>query len=197
MGYLGGLIRISRIEKGLSMKELGNKIGVSAASISRYELGQREISNEIMQAISNVLEIPSESITKASYMDWQNKINKIGRTIVDPDDAEILEHVAPKLSKLDSLTKEEEALKTLLNLKGYDFIKTNGNYFFTFKSGGAEISANDLQELLNCAQNGLALAAKSLELRLMHEAFNHSDNIQISSPTPDKTPPEGNDPTQD
>lgn len=195
MGYLGGLIRISRMEKGLSMKELGNKIGVSAAAISRYELGQREISVDVMQAIADALEIPRESVAKASYMDWQGKINKVGRAQIDPDDDEFLKHSVSKLSKLDSLTKEEEALKTLLNLEGYDFVKTNGNYFFTFKSGGAEISSEDLQELLDCAQNGLTLAAKSLELRLLQEAFNNSGSSQ-TSPTADATPPEGKDPAQ-
>lgn len=196
MGYLGELIRTSRMEKGLSMKELGNKIGVSAAAISRYELGQREISAEIIQAISDVLEIPRESVAEASYMDWQDKINKVGRAQIDSDDAEFLKHSIWKLSKLDSLTKEEDALKTLLNLEGYDFIKTNGKYFFTFKSGGAEISSKDLQELLNCAQNGLTLAAKSLELRLLQEAFNNSGSFQ-TFPTANATPPDGKEPSQE
>ena len=101
--------------------------------------------------------------------------------------------VAPALTPL---TDEEVALKTLLNSLGYDIIKTRGKYFFNYEHGGSEISTDDLNELLNCAQNGLKVAAKTLELKLMHKVFtsiSHTETAPQSPPSPqvstDTTPP--------
>ena len=54
---LGECIRQRRKYLGYSMAELGRKAGVSAAAISRYELGQREISVEMGKKIAKELNI--------------------------------------------------------------------------------------------------------------------------------------------
>lgn len=70
----------------------------------------------------------------------------------------------------DSLTCEESALKTILNLSGYDFGKTEqGDYFFIHDKGGSVISENDFFDLLLGAKNGVQAAAKELESRLRQE----------------------------
>ena len=101
-----------------------------------------------------------------------------------------LSHVARAigvdLSKLDPLTDEESALKILLNSMGYDIIKTRGSCFFTHKYGGSEISGDDLAELLNCTQNGLKVAAKALELKLLQESFNRREEASSKG---GETPP--------
>ena len=96
----------------------------------------------------------------------------------------------------DSLSGEEIALKTLLNSLGYNIIKTSGEYFFTYESGGSRICESDLNELLNCAKNGLKVAAKTLELKLMHKvlaSIGRTETTPQSSPAPqgdtDTTPP--------
>ena len=53
----GELIRKNRKAQGLSMAELGNRIGVTAAAISRYELGQRELTIDTLQAIASALNL--------------------------------------------------------------------------------------------------------------------------------------------
>ena len=48
-------IRFFRERKGMTMKELGEKVGVTEGAISNYELGKREPSFEKLLQISEVL----------------------------------------------------------------------------------------------------------------------------------------------
>lgn len=54
---IGEMIREKRKNSGLTMAELGKRIGVTAAAISRYELGQRELTLDTIQAIADALGI--------------------------------------------------------------------------------------------------------------------------------------------
>lgn len=54
------LIKSRRIELGLTMKELGDAIGVSEATVSRYESGQiANMKRSTIIALSKVLNIPT------------------------------------------------------------------------------------------------------------------------------------------
>ena len=52
-----GHLKAIRIEKGLTIIELGKRVGVSGASISRYENGKRKLSVEMAKKIAKVLEV--------------------------------------------------------------------------------------------------------------------------------------------
>lgn len=54
---IGEIIRARRKACGISMAELGRRIGVTAAAISRYELGQRELTLDTIQAIADALNV--------------------------------------------------------------------------------------------------------------------------------------------
>lgn len=58
----GALIREYRKKKGLTQGELGKKIGVTASAIMRYELGQRGINLETVQAIAAALDVDPYSL---------------------------------------------------------------------------------------------------------------------------------------
>lgn len=102
------LIKTKREEKGLTMKELAERIGVSEGTISRWESGH--ISNmrrDKIQALSDVLGIPLKTI-----MGWdeplQNRIPVLGRVAAGiPIDAisEIIdyEEVDDRLAKIGDL----------------------------------------------------------------------------------------------
>lgn len=68
MGYnenltnIGARIRAQRILQGLTLNELAEKIGVTAAALSRYELGQRKLSIEMIFRISDVLNVSASEI---------------------------------------------------------------------------------------------------------------------------------------
>lgn len=54
---IGEMIRAKRKACGISMAELGRRIGVTAAAISRYELGQRELTLDTIQTIADALNV--------------------------------------------------------------------------------------------------------------------------------------------
>lgn len=55
---IGNRIKEKRIEKGLTLKELGDKIGVASSTILRYENGEiNTIKLPIIESIAKVLEV--------------------------------------------------------------------------------------------------------------------------------------------
>ena len=195
----GQLIREARKKAGLTQKELAQKLGISYVGVSQWENNLRNPKHETLQRIAKALDVHILSL-----IDWDS--------IPEPDPGEEDEYIAeedrdfikairPHLAPLDPLTDEESALKTLLNSMGYDIMKTRGSYFFTYENGGSIISKDDLNELLNCAQNGLKIAAKTLELKLMQETFGPRYPEEIVIPPPSEAPQttldstEGKDPT--
>lgn len=55
---VGERIREKRRALGISMAELGKILGISAAAVSRYELGQRQIKLEMLKKIAIALNVP-------------------------------------------------------------------------------------------------------------------------------------------
>lgn len=54
---VGQSIQRARIAKGLTQKELGEKIGVGTPTISRYETGNQNLTVETIQKIADALGI--------------------------------------------------------------------------------------------------------------------------------------------
>ncbi len=189
----GQLIRAARKKTGITQTELAQKLNIPFQSVSQWE---RDLRNPKYETIKRIAAALNVEWTELVPEDMQ------GQTVIDhikgklegvkfvPDDEEMLKILLPRMSELEPLTNEEAALKTLLNSMGYDIMKTRGKYFFTYKSGGSEISKDDLNELINCAQNGLKVAAKALELKLLQEAFATSQSRQQA---PQPTPPTSED----
>lgn len=203
-----------RLERGLTQKQVADSCGMADSAIRKYESGKVTPKYEMLQRIAAALGVewtelvPGEQQGQTVIDHMKGKIAEItgAEVNIDSDDEEILKVLLPQMSELDPLTDEEAALKTFLNSMGYDIMKTRGSYFFTYESGGSKISSNDLSELLRCTQNGLKIAAKTLELKLMQAAlapFSRAETAPQSTqvpkegkdttPPPDapKTPPEG------
>lgn len=185
----GQLIRAARKNAGMTQAELAQKLGISYVGISQWENDLRNPKYETIQRLAAALGVewtelvPEEQQGQQVIDHIRGKLAKIGlEANIAPDDEEILKDLLPHMSELEPLTDEETALKTLLNPMGYDILKTRGNYFFTYESGGSEISKDDVIELLNCAQNGLKVAAKTLELKLIQKVLvsfqRHQDTPQ-------------------
>ncbi|GAB3726647.1 helix-turn-helix domain-containing protein [Spirosoma lituiforme] len=51
----GNLIRQARIEKGLTQKELGEKIGVGEPTVNKYEGGKQNLTVETLKRIADAL----------------------------------------------------------------------------------------------------------------------------------------------
>ena len=50
-------IRDARLAKGLTMKELGKRVGCTEAAISNYELGKRQANYELMLKMAEALDV--------------------------------------------------------------------------------------------------------------------------------------------
>lgn len=62
---VGVRIRQLRWKKGMKLEELGEKVGLTAATMSRYELGQRRISVELAARIAEALGVPMQALLPA------------------------------------------------------------------------------------------------------------------------------------
>lgn len=182
---IGEQIKAARKKVGITQAELANRLGISYVGVSQWENGLRKPKYETKKRIANALGLPY-------YEVFTDVDDDLVRAAIEES---ALEH-ADFIIELDSLSNEEAALKVLLNSLGYDIMKTGDGYFFMYESGGSQISQDDLKELLNCAQHGLKVAAKALELKLLQEAFGSKYRAEPAPPPPpqssegtDTTPP--------
>ncbi len=150
------LIKKRRLDLGLTMEELGKKIGVSKATIQRYESGEiKNVRRDKIAKLANALDT-----TPAYLMGWED-------TIAD-EDKEIVNYflsLGDKLSDgVEDMTQEELAVKCLLNTCGYDIIKSHGQYHFFGKySQIYPIEKEDVDNLVNKAIEVLDLVATKLD----------------------------------
>lgn len=63
---IGKVIRKRRQELNMSLEQLGEAIGVTAATISRYELGQRSLTWEMFEKIISVLDMQMDETIERS-----------------------------------------------------------------------------------------------------------------------------------
>lgn len=81
---MGETLRSLRIKEGLTMKELGLKVGVTEQAISQYELNKREPSDEILFKILETLNFNFEPyIKRTAEIDpiWKNSLEYIERLL--------------------------------------------------------------------------------------------------------------------
>ena len=55
-------MKLARIKKDLSQKELGNMLGVSSATINRIELGKQNVTLSRLKDIAKVLDVDMKEI---------------------------------------------------------------------------------------------------------------------------------------
>lgn len=64
---IGDRIKKARKNAGLTQKELGERLGVSAAMVSQYETGSRTPRIDTMKRISTALNVPIQDLLNANY----------------------------------------------------------------------------------------------------------------------------------
>lgn len=150
------LIKKRRLDLGLTMEELGKKIGVSKATIQRYESGEiKNVRRDKIAKLANALDT-----TPAYLMGWED--------VTADEDKEIVNYflsLGDKLSDgVEDMAQEELAVKCLLNTCGYDIIKSHGQYHFFGKySQIYPIEKEDVDNLVNKAIEVLDLVATKLD----------------------------------
>lgn len=150
------LVKKRRLELNLTMEELGNRVGVSKATIQRYESGEiQNVKRDKIAKLAKALEV-----SPAYLMDWEDNIVEEDKEIV----SQALS-LGDKLSDgVEDMTNEELAVKCLLNACGYDLIKSHGNYHLFGKlSQISAIEKEDVDNLVNKAVEVLDLVATKLD----------------------------------
>ena len=64
---IGENIRRIRKERGMTLKQLGNEVGVSEAYIRAYETGRRNPKQKSLEALADALHVNVEAITGADF----------------------------------------------------------------------------------------------------------------------------------
>lgn len=83
------VIRKRRIELGMTMKELADKIGVSEGAVSRWESGDIvNIRRDKIEKLSKVLDVPP-----AVLMGWDNPSEKGDGYYLNPETAQIAQRI--------------------------------------------------------------------------------------------------------
>lgn len=81
MTLFGHILRQERKEKGLSQKELGQRLGVSQAMIAQYENGKRTPKVGTITKIANALEIPASELLECyDILSKSDSLRKIDGT---------------------------------------------------------------------------------------------------------------------
>lgn len=106
---IGEKILMLREEKDMKQKELAELVGVTEATLSRYENGKREPKGEIVSRIAKALNVSTDYL-----LDSDNNLNKESETS------------SLELSKKEMLDIEKEAKKMISNIKNAKVVEFCG-----------------------------------------------------------------------
>lgn len=59
-------IRLMRIQKGLSLEEVAQQVGISAGYLSQIESGKRQVSAEVSYQLAKLFHVKLESLFEAT-----------------------------------------------------------------------------------------------------------------------------------
>jgi transcriptional regulator with XRE-family HTH domain len=99
MVELGGLIKAQRLTRQMSLRALGNALGVTPAYVADIEANRRQPSSELRHRIAGVLGIPVEELQAADnrltsdlreWIEERPQITSLLRTIQNSPDADML-----------------------------------------------------------------------------------------------------------
>lgn len=55
--YVGDLLRAARKSKGLTQKEMGERVGITESAYSRYESGKQNLTLDTLQKVAEAMEV--------------------------------------------------------------------------------------------------------------------------------------------
>lgn len=95
-------IKEARLKKDLTLLEVANKLGVSEATVQRYESGEiKNIKHETIQALSNIFGVPP-----AYLMGWEDNDGSVNEDNEEYEIRAIAAHAVGSLS--------EESIKKII-----------------------------------------------------------------------------------
>jgi transcriptional regulator with XRE-family HTH domain len=101
---LGKTIQMLREERGMSQKELAQRVGVSTGAIGNYEIGLRRPKFETIEALADVFNVPLGILLGDE---------QTARLLINYERLETLINIALKLDEADRARLEERAIMML------------------------------------------------------------------------------------
>lgn len=181
MSTSGDKLKEARIEKGLTLQQLGKLIGVSHATLSKYESGDIEnIPPNRIEDLARVLEI-----SPSYLMGWEDSFTKernVVKKLVEHTRKKHIHWIAPTNPKYNfEITVKDFCLGFLMGsdevekeIKNTSFVaKVNEDYYFLYALNG-EISLYVLQQNYDgygCTLKGLRICSNQ-EVQELNELYN-------------------------
>lgn len=197
-------IRVSRINKGLSIKETAIGIGIDASLMSRIERGERLPTETQLNALAEVLGLKKELLIRSwleekvfnvlnSHPDLAPEVLKAMESRVEylsgPNflkQPAIDLKVSVMLERIDSFRSRWQAIKPPTGLQ-LQKMQKQFRLSNTFESNRIEGNTLTLQETFLVIQEGLTISGKTLHEHL--EALNHLEALEfIGEIVSDKLP---------
>ena len=75
MSNFGNKLRLLRKEKGLTQKQLADKLGLAFSTISMYERGDREPDFEILESIADFFNVSMDYLSMGMSGDFEDAIS--------------------------------------------------------------------------------------------------------------------------
>lgn len=119
----GEIIRILRTKKGITMQELGNKVGVTPQAISQYERGIREPNDNIFKKICDTLDFDLEPYIKKviePYPIWKKSIEYLVELMEYAQEKNKIDHEKLKyitIKEIDLFIKDSIAFLEVIQKK--------------------------------------------------------------------------------
>ena len=107
--HIGARVRAQRQARGLTQRDLGERLGVRFQQIQKYESGQNRISAAQMWRISSVLEMPISHFFEALDLSEAQEASSPEQTPLSPAQTRELAHIFTALE-----TSQRDAVMAFL-----------------------------------------------------------------------------------
>ncbi len=115
---LGQNIKKYRKQKGLTLKQVGNKLGMSEQAIGQYERGERQVAAGMLNKIADALGVTIGKLVEGIYdvKNYDNVIKHLNEAIQNIEKSILQEGYNPNLNYMKgNLDGLKIALKILIN----------------------------------------------------------------------------------
>ena len=171
----GNLIKELRTEKGLTQKELAEKLNVSTAAVSKWENGKGFPEISILEKISSELEISITELVKGERTEETTESDSVAKEIIEISKKEMKFEKARQIFVTSALSLTATAVIAFIIIDSYSGFIRNTEYSFPVSSiiglamflfGGNAI----IFSILGLFMGGKIDVKKSMQISLFSEA---------------------------
>ena len=130
----GNLIKELRTEKGLTQKELSEKLNVSTAAVSKWENGKGFPDISILEKLSSELEISITELVKGERTEETTESDSVAKEIIEISKKEIKFEKARRISVASALSLTAAAVIAFIIIDSYSGFIRNTEYSFPVPS---------------------------------------------------------------